>query len=71
MLQVSLSSVVLNRFPHHSCVCVFLQKEVPKVMKEGFDGMLQFEKRTKDKNAKVYTYENAVKRCYIFYLCCL
>nr|XP_046267829.1 serine hydrolase-like protein [Scatophagus argus] len=37
-------------------------KEVPKVMRQGFDGMLQFEKKSEEMKTKVYTYENAVER---------
>ncbi|KAM9363674.1 serine hydrolase-like protein [Symphorus nematophorus] len=35
--------------------------ELSKVMREGMDAMLQFEKKTEDKE-RVYTYEEAVKR---------
>ncbi|TKS68068.1 Serine hydrolase-like protein [Collichthys lucidus] len=37
-------------------------KELPKVMRQGFEEMLQFEKRTEEKKTRVYTYENAVER---------
>ncbi|XP_041789370.1 serine hydrolase-like protein [Chelmon rostratus] len=37
-------------------------KEVPKVMRQGFDELLQFEKKTEEKRIRVYTYENAVER---------
>ncbi|KAM9362554.1 serine hydrolase-like protein [Symphorus nematophorus] len=36
-------------------------KEVPKVIRQGFDEMLQYEKKTEEK-MRVYTYENAVER---------
>lgn len=38
------------------------QKELPKVIRQGIDGLLQFEKRSEEKKEKVYTYEQAVKR---------
>lgn len=44
-----------------TCVCVYLQKEVPGVMRLGMDQLIEFDKKSKD-NIKVYTYENAVKR---------
>lgn len=44
---------------------VFLQKEVPKVMRQGLDEMLQFDKKPEEK-MRVYTYEDAVKRFYTF-----
>lgn len=34
-------------------------------MRQGIEEMLQFEKRTEEKKTRVYTYENAVERCYI------
>ncbi|XP_019111883.2 serine hydrolase-like protein [Larimichthys crocea] len=37
-------------------------KEVTKVMRQGIEEMLQFEKRTEEKKTRVYTYENAVER---------
>lgn len=46
-------------------VSVFLQKEVPKVMRQGLDEMLQFDKKPEEK-MRVYTYEDAVKRFYTF-----
>ncbi|XP_044047207.1 serine hydrolase-like protein isoform X2 [Siniperca chuatsi] len=36
-------------------------KEMPKVMRQGMDEMLQFEKKTEEKK-RVYTYEKAVER---------
>lgn len=47
--------------PLSSFVSVFLQKEVPKLMRQGLDEMLQFDKKPEEK-MRVYTYENAVKR---------
>ena len=49
-----------------SFVSVVLQKEVPKVIRQGFDEMLQYEKKTEEKKTRVYSYENAVERCYTF-----
>lgn len=37
-------------------------KEVPKVMRQGMDEMLRFEKKTQEEKRRVYTYENAVER---------
>ncbi|CAL1601557.1 unnamed protein product [Knipowitschia caucasica] len=37
-------------------------KEIAKVMKQGIDGLLQFEKKSEEKKDKIYTYEEAVKR---------
>ncbi|XP_076584029.1 serine hydrolase-like protein isoform X3 [Chaetodon auriga] len=37
-------------------------KEVPKVMRQGFDELLQFEKKTAEKKTRVYTLQNAVER---------
>lgn len=37
-------------------------KELPKVMKQGIDELLKFEKISVEKKVKVYTYEQAVKR---------
>ena len=34
------------------------------------DQMVEFEKKPKEKTTRVYTYENAVERCYTFLLCC-
>uniref|UniRef100_A0A3Q3L8H9 Serine hydrolase like n=1 Tax=Mastacembelus armatus TaxID=205130 RepID=A0A3Q3L8H9_9TELE len=39
----------------------FLQKEMSGVLRQGLDEMLQYEK-TKEKKARVYTYEKAFKR---------
>ncbi|GAA6230233.1 serine hydrolase-like protein [Lates japonicus] len=36
-------------------------KEIPTVMRQGMDGMLQFEKKTEEKK-RVYTYEKAAER---------
>ncbi|XP_035856137.1 serine hydrolase-like protein isoform X2 [Sander lucioperca] len=38
------------------------KKEMLKVMRQGMDQMVQFEKMTEDKKRRVYTYENAVER---------
>ncbi|XP_034753014.1 serine hydrolase-like protein isoform X2 [Etheostoma cragini] len=38
------------------------KKEMGKVMRQGMDQMVQFEKMTEDKKRRVYTYENAVER---------
>lgn len=38
--------------------------EMPKVMRQGMDEMLQFEKKTEEKT-RVYTYAKAVERCFI------
>ncbi|KAK7929991.1 hypothetical protein WMY93_006386 [Mugilogobius chulae] len=37
-------------------------KAVPKIMKEGIDGLLQFEQKSGDKKEKIYTYDEAAKR---------
>ncbi|XP_017287580.1 serine hydrolase-like protein [Kryptolebias marmoratus] len=37
-------------------------KELPRIMQEGMDEMLELEKQTKYKPTKVYTYEKAVER---------
>ncbi|KAF3852212.1 hypothetical protein F7725_005567 [Dissostichus mawsoni] len=37
------------------------QKEIPKVMRQGMDEMLQYEKKTEEKK-RVYTYEKAAER---------
>lgn len=37
-------------------------KEIPKVMKQGMDEMLRFEKQKEEKKERVYTYEKAVER---------
>lgn len=42
---------------------VFLQTEISKMMRQGMDEMLQFEKKTEEKK-RVYSYEKAVERCY-------
>lgn len=39
-----------------------LQKEMAKVMREGFDELLQFEKKMEDEKKRVYTYKKAVER---------
>lgn len=44
-----------------TCVCVHLQKAVPRLMRQGMDQLIEFDKKSKD-NIRVYTYENAVKR---------
>lgn len=41
----------------------FFQKEMPDVMRQGMDEMIRFDK--KPEKMRVYTYENAVKRCFI------
>ncbi|XP_078137556.1 serine hydrolase-like protein isoform X2 [Sander vitreus] len=38
------------------------KKEMMKVMRQGMDQMVQFEKMPEDKKRRVYTYENAVER---------
>uniref|UniRef100_A0A4W5P4E3 Serine hydrolase like n=1 Tax=Hucho hucho TaxID=62062 RepID=A0A4W5P4E3_9TELE len=37
-------------------------KELHTVIRQGFEGMLEFEKKKDEKKEKVYTYENALKR---------
>uniref|UniRef100_A0A672YCG6 Serine hydrolase like n=1 Tax=Sphaeramia orbicularis TaxID=375764 RepID=A0A672YCG6_9TELE len=37
-------------------------QEVPKVMREGIDGLIKFEKSSEEKKDRVYTYEKAVER---------
>ncbi|KAM3864750.1 serine hydrolase-like protein [Diretmus argenteus] len=37
-------------------------KEIPKVMRQGMDEMLQFEKRKEERKERVYTYEKAAER---------
>ncbi|XP_029364765.1 serine hydrolase-like protein isoform X2 [Echeneis naucrates] len=37
-------------------------KEVPKVMRQGMDEILQFEKKTGEKRGKVYSYQKAAER---------
>ncbi|XP_029935090.1 serine hydrolase-like protein isoform X2 [Myripristis murdjan] len=37
-------------------------KEIPKVIRQGLDEMVQFEKKKEEKKGKVYTYEKAVER---------
>lgn len=37
-------------------------KRIPKVIRKGLDEMLQFEKRTEEKERRVYTYEKAAER---------
>lgn len=44
-------------------VSVLFQKELPDVMRRGMDEIIQFDKRPEEKR-RVYTYENAVKRCW-------
>ncbi|XP_044201565.1 serine hydrolase-like protein isoform X1 [Thunnus albacares] len=39
-------------------------KELPKLMRQGIEDMLQFEKKSKDKKERVYTYEKAVERLF-------
>ncbi|KAM9856495.1 serine hydrolase-like protein [Aulostomus maculatus] len=38
------------------------KKELPRVIRQGMDGMLEFEKKSEEKTARVYTYEKAVER---------
>lgn len=66
MLYTNLLSVVLNDFTHHHLCLNFLQKEMPKVIRQGIDEMLQFGKKSKDKKDRVYTFENAVERYHTF-----
>lgn len=42
-------------------VPLLFQKDLPEVMRQGIDEIIQFDKKPEEKN-KVYTYENAVKR---------
>lgn len=35
---------------------------MPKVLRQGLDEMIQFEKTMEDKKTRVYTYEKAVER---------
>uniref|UniRef100_A0A671YJD1 Serine hydrolase like n=1 Tax=Sparus aurata TaxID=8175 RepID=A0A671YJD1_SPAAU len=37
-------------------------KEIPKVVRQGFEELLQYEKKPEEKKTRVYTYENAVER---------
>lgn len=37
-------------------------KDMPKVLRQGLDEMIQFEKTTEEKKMRVYTYEKAVER---------
>ncbi|XP_013860420.1 serine hydrolase-like protein [Austrofundulus limnaeus] len=37
-------------------------KELPEILKQGMDGMLEMEKQSKEKPPKVYSYEKAVER---------
>uniref|UniRef100_A0A1A7XAT3 Serine hydrolase-like n=1 Tax=Iconisemion striatum TaxID=60296 RepID=A0A1A7XAT3_9TELE len=37
-------------------------KEIPIISRQGFDGMIEFEKQLKEKTTRVYTYEKAVER---------
>lgn len=53
------SQYFLSVSPHQ--FCLFLQTEIPKVMREGMEEMLQYEKKTEEKK-RVYTYEKAVER---------
>ena len=47
-----------------SFLSVSLQKEIPKVVRQGFEELLQYEKKPEEKKTRVYTYENAVERYY-------
>ncbi|XP_067353390.1 serine hydrolase-like protein isoform X2 [Channa argus] len=38
------------------------EKEIPQVMRQGFDEMLEFEKKTEEDKKRVYTYEKAFER---------
>lgn len=44
-----------------SFLSLFLQKELTEVLRQGMDGMIQFEKKT-EKKRRVYTYKEAVER---------
>lgn len=46
-------------------VSFLLQKELPDVMRQGIDEIIQFDKKPEEK-MRVYAYENAVKRCYTY-----
>lgn len=46
-----------------SFLCVFPQENTPKVLREGIDEILQYEKNTA-KTERIYTYEKAVERYY-------
>lgn len=46
-----------------SFLCFFSQENIPTVMREGIDEMLQYEKKTV-KTERIYTYEKAVERYY-------
>lgn len=37
-------------------------KEIPKVMRQGLDGLIQYEKKTEEERRRVYTYEKALER---------
>uniref|UniRef100_A0A1A8J1C6 Serine hydrolase-like n=1 Tax=Nothobranchius kuhntae TaxID=321403 RepID=A0A1A8J1C6_NOTKU len=37
-------------------------KEIPVIIRQGFDEMIEFEKQLKEKTTRVYTYEKAVER---------
>lgn len=43
-----------------------MQKEMPKVIKQGMDEMLQFEKKAEEKKSRVYSYEQAAERFLFF-----
>lgn len=58
-------SLVRNCFACHSCL-LSLQKELFGVLRQGFDEMLQFEKRAEEEKKRVYTYEKAFERYYTF-----
>lgn len=45
---------------------VFLQKEMPNVMRQGMDQMIQYEKAEEKKKNRVYAHEQAVERCCTF-----
>lgn len=42
-------------------VSLLFQKDMPDVMRQGIDEIIQFDKKPEEK-IRVYTYENAVKR---------
>lgn len=41
---------------------IFLQKEIPRIMRQGMDEMLKYEKKAEEEKKRVYTYEKAVER---------
>lgn len=51
----------------HSCLClcfsplILSQKEIPRIMRQGMEEMLKFEKKAEEKK-RVYMYEKAVER---------